>query len=152
MFIRNGMVNDLVVTRSVVLNASPERVWEALTHPGMTKEYLFNCEVRSDWRKGSTLQWTGNYNGRPVDEHGKVLDVIPGRLIKYSGFDRLAEGDATREGDVYITHELVPYGSKTKLLTTLEHFEGDAARAEVAAEHWDFEVMPKLQSLVETTL
>lgn len=146
------MVNDIMVTRSVLLNASPERVWEALTHPGMTKQYLYNCEVNCDWKPGSSLRWTGNYQGRKVDQEGKILDIIPGRMIKYSGFDKLAEGDISREGNIYITHEIVPHGRQTKLLTTLEHFEGDETRAEYAAQQWDFEIMPRLQTLVETTL
>jgi uncharacterized protein YndB with AHSA1/START domain len=50
------MVNDVIITRSVLLNATPERVWEALTHPGMTKHYLYNCEVESEWHKGSTYR------------------------------------------------------------------------------------------------
>jgi uncharacterized protein YndB with AHSA1/START domain len=146
------MVNDVIITRSILLNATPERVWEALTHPGMTKQYYFNSEVSSDWQKGSTLRWKGNYQGRPVSAEGKILDIIPGRKIKYSGFDKMTEGDFTRQGDVYITHEIIPQGSKTKLLTTIEHFEGDETRAEYAAEQWDFEIMPKLQSALETTL
>lgn len=146
------MVNDLLVTRSILLNASPERVWEALTHPGMTRQYMYNCEVHSDWKPGSTLTWRGTYEGRPVDHEGKILEIIPGRLIKYTGFDRLTRGDSSREGDIYITHEIIPHGNQTKLLTTLEHFEGDETRAELAADQWDFEVMPKLQTLVETTL
>lgn len=146
------MVNDIMVTRSVVLDATPERVWEALTHPKMTKQYLYNCEVESDWTPGSSLRWIGNYQGRDVNEKGKILEIIPGRLIKYSGFDRLVEGDLSRDGDIYITHEIVPQGNRTKLLTTLEHFEGDETRAEYAAQQWDFEILPKLQSIVETTL
>ena len=146
------MVNDLVVTRSILLNATPQRVWEALTHPGMTRHYLYNCEVKSDWTAGSSLEWSGNYKGRPVSAEGRIIDIIPGRMIKYSGFDRLTEGDTARQGDVYITHEIVPHGNQTKLLTTLEHFEGDETRAEMAADQWDFEIMPKLQTLVETTL
>ena len=146
------MVNDIMVTRSVVLNAAPERVWEALTHPGMTRQYLYNCSVQCDWKKGSTLKWTGSYEGREVNKEGRILEIVPGKLIKYSGFDRLVEGDISRQGDIYITHEIIPYGGKTKLLTTLEHFEGDETRAEYAAQQWDFEIMPRLQSLVETTL
>lgn len=146
------MVNDLVVTRSVMLNATPERVWEALTHPGMTRQYFYNCDVESDWKAGSTLRWRGNYQGRPLDVEGTVMEIVPGRYIKYSGFDRLTEGDIARRGDVYITHEIIPQGDKTKLLTTLEHFEGDETRAEMAAEQWDFEIMPRLRQLVETTL
>lgn len=146
------MVNDLIVSRSVVLNATPERIWEALTHPGMTKQYLYNCEVQSDWQPGSAVRWRGDYLGKPVDVEGKVMDIVPGRYIKYSGFDRLAAGDVSRRGDIHITHEIIPQGNATKLLTTLEHFEGDETRAELAAEQWDFEVMPRLRTLVETTL
>ena len=146
------MVNDVIITRSVLLNATPERVWEALTHPGMTRQYYYNCEVSCDWRAGSRLRWRGNYQGRDIDAEGEVLEVIPGRLIKYTGFDRLTEGDISRQGDVHITHEILPQGTKTKLLTTLEHFEGDETRAELAAQQWDFEIMPRLQTLVETTL
>ena len=146
------MVNDVIITRSILLNATPERVWEALTHPGMTRQYYYNCEVDSEWQAGSPLHWKGNYQGRNIEAEGKVLEVIPGRLIKYTGFDRLTEGDIGREGDVHVTHEIIPQGSKTKLLTTLEHFEGDETRAEFAAYQWDFELMPRLQTLVETTL
>lgn len=146
------MVNDVIITRSVLLNATPERVWEALTHPGMTRQYYYNCEVTSDWREGSALRWKGEYQGRDIDAEGEVLEVIPGRMVKYTGFDRLTEGDISRQGDVYVTHEIIPQGSKTKLLTTLEHFEGDESRAELAAQQWDFEIMPRLQTLVETTL
>jgi hypothetical protein len=113
---------------------------------------MYNCAVSSDWNRGSSLRWSGAYNGRSIDETGEIIDVIPGRLIKYTGFDRLAEGDISRDGNIYITHELIPYGNKTKLLTTLEHFEGDESRAEYAAQQWDFEILPKLQTLVETTL
>lgn len=146
------MVNDIMVTRSVVLNATPERVWEALTHPGMTKQYMYNCEVECDWMEGSTLRWKGTWNGKEVDEEGRILAIDPGRMVKYSGFDRLVSGDISREGAIHITHEIVPYGTRTKLLTTIENFEGDESRAEIAAQQWDFEILPRLQSLVETTL
>ena len=146
------MVNDVIITRSVVLNSTPQRVWEALTHPGMTSQYFYNCEVDSEWRKGSTIVWKGTYQGREIEAEGKVLDIVPGRMIKYSGFDSLTEGDISRQGDIHITHELLPHGTQTKLLTTLEHFEGDETRAELAAQQWDFEIMPRLQTLVETTL
>ena len=146
------MVNDIMVTRSVLLNATPERVWEALTHPGMTRQYLYGCEVQSDWRQGSTLKWVGKHEGRDINEEGRVLEIVPGRLIKYSGFDRLVEGDVSRQGDIHITHEIIPQAGGTKLLTTLEHFEGDETRAEFAAQQWDFEIMPRIRSLVETSL
>src|SRR5690606_17036565 len=121
-------------------------------HPGMTIQYYYNCEINSDWQRGSNVHWKGRYQGKDISAQGKVLDIVPGKMIKYSGFDRLVEGDLSRQGDIHITHEIIPQGSKTKLLTTIDHFEGDETRAEYAAEQWDLEIMPRLQSLVETTL
>ncbi len=146
------MVNDVIITRSIILQATPEQVWEALTHPRMTKQYYFNSEVHSDWKEGSALRWTGNYDGHEIDVEGKILEIVPGKRIKYSGFDRLAAGDLSRSGDIHITHEIVPQVGRTKLLTTISNFEGDESRAEYAAQQWDLEIMPKLQTLVETTL
>jgi uncharacterized protein YndB with AHSA1/START domain len=146
------MVNDVIITRSIELNATPERVWEVLTHPAMTKQYYYNCEVNSDWTQGSLLHWRGIHDGREIEAEGKLIEIIPGRRIKYSGFDRLAAGDVSRTGDIHITHEILPKGNKTLLLTTIDHFEGDGTRAEYAATQWDFEIMPKLQALVESKL
>ncbi len=146
------MVNDVIIARSIILNASPERIWEALTHPGMTKQYFYNCEINSDWQAGSALRWKGTHQGKDIEAEGRILEIIPGRKIKYAGFDRLAAGDLSLSGDIHITHEIVPQGNRTKLLTTIDHFEGDETRAEYAADQWDLEIMPKLQTLVETTL
>jgi len=118
----------------------------------MTKQYYYNCEVDCNWEEGSLLRWKGTYQGRDIQAEGKVLEVVPGRKIKYTGFDRLVAGDLSRSGDIHVTHEIIPEGNKTKLLTTIDHFEGDETRAEYAADQWDLEIMPKLQTLVETTL
>lgn len=144
------MVNDVVITRSAILNAPASRVWEALTNPELTKRYYYNCEVQSEWTPGSALRWKGTYDGRDIDAEGQILEIVPGKRVKFSGFDRLAAGDISKSGDIHITHELVPQGTATKLLTTIDHFEGDETRAEYAADQWDLEIMPKLQNLVES--
>jgi uncharacterized protein YndB with AHSA1/START domain len=142
------MVKDLVVTRSIVLNASVERVWEALTHPGMTRNYMFGCAVTSEWKKGSDISWKGIHNGEEIFQRGEILEIVPGRLLRYTTLDPTVE-----EEPVYITYELKPVGEfQTELLTSLENFSGDEVRAENAALIWDTEVLPKLKAFVETTL
>jgi len=37
-------------------------VWDALTNPSMTKQYMFGCETVSDWETGSELLWQGEYH------------------------------------------------------------------------------------------
>jgi uncharacterized protein YndB with AHSA1/START domain len=147
------MVKDLVVTRSIELNASVERVWEALTHPGMTKHYMFGCAVQSEWKKGDTIAWHGHYNGSEIFQHGEIMEIVPCKLLRYSTFDPRGDDPDLPENYVYISYELKPIGpQRTRLLTTLENFGGDEVRAENAAQIWDTEVLPRLKAFVETTL
>jgi uncharacterized protein YndB with AHSA1/START domain len=146
------MVKDQVVTRDIVLNAGAERVWEALTHPGMTKNYMFNCEVNSEWKPGSAITWKGSHQGREILQRGEILEIVPGRLLRYSTFDPQTDADLP-ENYVYITYELNPLSDEqTQLSTSLENFNGDETRAEHAALLWESEVLPKLKGLIETTL
>jgi uncharacterized protein YndB with AHSA1/START domain len=146
------MVKDLIVTRSIMLNASPARVWEALTHPGMTKHYMFNCEVHSNWDEGGDIIWTGTFNGQDILQKGKILEIIPEQVLRYSTFDPNGDGEDIPENYIHVSYEIKSRNGQTELLTTLENFGEDDSRAEYAAEVWDIEVLPKLKELIETTL
>ena len=39
----------LTATKSIVINAAPQRVWEALTDPAQIKQYMWGAEAVSDW-------------------------------------------------------------------------------------------------------
>jgi hypothetical protein len=36
---------------------------------------MFGAEVRSDWRLGSTITWSGEWQGRAYEDHGRVLEL-----------------------------------------------------------------------------
>jgi uncharacterized protein YndB with AHSA1/START domain len=146
------MVKDLLVTRSILLNVTPERVWQALTHPGMTKYYMYGREVSSDWKEGSTITWSSSEHGQHVTQKGEILKIVPGTFLKYSFHDPQTGLEDNIETYMHITYEVIPRKNYTELLVTVDHFGGDDARAESAAEMLDFEVLPKLKSLLETTL
>jgi uncharacterized protein YndB with AHSA1/START domain len=145
------MVKDLIITRSIQLNAGQNRVWEALTHPGMTKFYLFNCSISSEWQPGSTISFKGNYKGINIDRKGEILEIVPEQLLQYTifDFDRLRNKDSNQ---IKVTYRLTAKKDQTLLTITLDNFDGDEARAEQVANTWDLEVFPKLKTLIETTL
>lgn len=53
------MSKPLFVKNSIVINASTEKVWDALVNPEQTKKYMFGCETVSDWKVGTSLLWRG---------------------------------------------------------------------------------------------
>ena len=67
----------MIVEASVEFKVSPAKVWDLLINPEMTKQYMFGCEVESDWEIGSPVLWKGrSENGEEiVFVKGDVLDI-----------------------------------------------------------------------------
>ena len=65
----------VVATAETDINASPARVWRALTDPAEIKKYMFGSQVETDWQPGSPIVWKGEYEGRPYEDRGEILEV-----------------------------------------------------------------------------
>ena len=58
------MKKELIVKKTIILSAEVSKVWDALTNPEQTKQYMFGCEAISDWQIGSPLIWKGAADGK----------------------------------------------------------------------------------------
>ena len=88
------MRQDLIVSESVDINASPERIWEVLTNPEIIKEYLIGTNTVTDWKPGSDIFFRGEYQGITYEDKGKILKNDPLKTISYSywsGFSGLED-------------------------------------------------------------
>ena len=82
------MSTPLVVKSEITIEAPIEKVWEALTKPEWTKQYMFGCEALSDWKPGSPLLWKGNFNGVDmVAVKGHIISIDPGNSLVYTTID-----------------------------------------------------------------
>lgn len=68
----------LVVT--LVIEATPDRVWQALIDPDRSRRWWFGGRVHSDWRVGGPIAW--------LDADGRSL--IVGELTAVEPVERLA--------------------------------------------------------------
>ena len=70
----------------ILIDASPEKVFDALTDPAKTRLYMYNCEVNCDWEVGSHMLWIGS-----VDEivygKGHLLEFESNNKLTYTVFD-----------------------------------------------------------------
>ncbi|MGO4288325.1 SRPBCC family protein [Chitinophaga sp. RAB17] len=78
------MDKQLTITESISINAPASKVWTAITDKAKIKSYFFGTEVDSDWKKGSPVIWSGEWEGKHYEEKGEVLDVEKGKLLSYS--------------------------------------------------------------------
>jgi len=64
------------VARAEVDVAAPRRaVWNVLTSNGARPEIMFGAEIVSDWRIGSQIVWRVEWEGKQVEDHGRVIEL-----------------------------------------------------------------------------
>lgn len=138
---------DHIATAQTNVAATPEEVWKALTDPALIKEYLFGSEVTSEWKVGSTITYTGVYEGTEYQDHGRILDFRPGELLRSTHFSPLGGKQDIPENYHTLTWMLEPDGETTRLTLTQDNNESeDAARH--SEENWKT-VLEGLKKLVE---
>jgi uncharacterized protein YndB with AHSA1/START domain len=127
------------------IEASPERVWEALTDADATAAYWGHANV-SDWQPGSRWEHRRTDGSGQVDAGGRVLETDPPhRLV-------MTFGDPTGEeppgGASVVTFLVEQHGGIVRLTVTHENLADGQALREIS-QGWPA-VLANLKSLLET--
>jgi uncharacterized protein YndB with AHSA1/START domain len=130
------------------MEAPVSKVWEALTTPELIKQYFFGTEAISDWKEGSAIIYQGEWEGKPYQDKGKILKLVPGKLLTVSYWSSLSGKADTPENYSEYSYELKGAGNKTQLTLSQEDNFVSAQARNKAWEHWDV-VMDGLKKLVE---
>lgn len=115
-----------------VIHAPVERVWKALVDPEDIAKYMMGARVTTSWSEGSSIQWKGEWKGKPFEDTGRVLKVKEPELLSYTHTSTGAEG-ASQEH--VITIELKEAGGVTHLRLTQDNNHTDEERQH-AEETW----------------
>ena len=62
----------------VYIRTTPERLWQALTDPELTKGYYYGCAVGSTWEPGAAYAYVGEM-GPAIT--GEILEADPPRRL-----------------------------------------------------------------------
>ncbi len=129
------MGKDYIASASITINATTDKVWDALVNPEAIKQYMFGTNVVSDWREGSSIVWKGEWRGKPYEDKGVILQFEPGRKIQYSHFSPLSGMPDKPENYHIVTVDLSAAGDQTQALLTQDHNSNEEERQH-AAENW----------------
>ena len=136
-----------VITVNSAVIAPVEKVWEALTKPNLIKKYFFGTDTHTDWKPGSKITFTGEWEGKSYEDKGTVIAVENNKKIKYNYWSEMSGIEDKPENYVAITYDLATEGNKTKLTITQENIP-DEKMKEHSIENWK-KVMSNLKELVE---
>ena len=82
------MSAPLIVKSSITIHASATKVWDVLTKPEYTEQYMFGCTIDSDWKIGGPFLWKGVFDGKEVVAvKGTLVTKEDDRLLAYTTFD-----------------------------------------------------------------
>jgi len=113
------MDKPLLIKNDITINASPSKVWDALTNPEQTKKYMFGCETISDWKVGSPLLWQANYEGKDtVFVKGEIAQIEPEKFLAYTTFDPNSTIEDIPENYLTVTYDLKEENGQTMLTVT----------------------------------
>ena len=115
------MPDNLIVKKSVFINADAASVWDALVNPQKIKEYLFGTNAISDWKVGSRIVYKGVWEGKAYEDGGTILQLSPGKIFQSTYWSSMSGTEDKPENYATVTYELSKEGEGTLLTLTQDN-------------------------------
>jgi uncharacterized protein YndB with AHSA1/START domain len=141
------MKNNITGKASIVINAPAEKVWEALTTPALIKKYFFNTDAHSDFKEGSPITFSGEWEGKSYQDKGTVLKVEKNKLFQYNYWSSMSGIEDKPENYVVISYELSEDAGKTRLNIRQENIPDEKTK-EHSEQNW-MKVLEGLKDMLE---
>jgi len=138
-----------IAKAAITINASTDKVWHALTDPGMIKKYMFGTTVISDWKEGSKIIWKGEWEGKAYEDKGKILLFEPKRSLQYSHFSPLSGLHDNPENYHIVTIDLEEKDKQT-IVTLTQTNNADEKTKDHSEKNWKM-MLASLKKLLEET-
>ena len=140
------MIRGYEAINKVTINAPRAEVWDALTNPEKVKKWMHGTEMSTDWKEGSPITWTGEWQGKPYQDKGEVLAIEPERMLRYTHWSPMGGSEDTPENYHTVTYELAGSDGKTTLTLRQDNNRTQEEADKMAKENWG----PVLKGLKET--
>ena len=141
------MANKSVAQSSIVINAPVNKVWKALIDPAQIKEYLFGTNAVSDWQKGSSITYEGEWEGKKYKDKGTIIDIVPEKLLHTTYWSSIGGKEDKPENYNNVIYELQPRGESTMVTISQDNI-ADEAGLKHMEENWGL-VLSNMKKLLE---
>lgn len=119
-------MTELLIRKSIKVNAPVETLWKVLTGPEFIPQYMFGCNAETDWKRGSPLLWRGAADGK-LYVHGHIVSIGAPHSLEYTVFDSNSEMADIPSNYLTMKYTLQERGRDA---STLEITQGDFAKVD----------------------
>jgi uncharacterized protein YndB with AHSA1/START domain len=145
--LKGGVMKDYVAVAETTIDATPVRVWSALTDPAEIEQYMFGSKVVTDWEPGSRIVWRGEYEGKRYEDHGEILEVEPEKRLVMTHYSPLNGKEDAPENYHRLAYELEEVDGETRLQLSQDN-NASAEEAEHSKGNWE-KMLEGLKSVIE---
>lgn len=128
------METQFQIKYTTTLHAPVERVWQALTDPAIVKQYFFGTELVTSWEVGEPLYFQGEWDGKPYQDRGVVLEYAANKRLAFSYLSSWSGKEDLPENYLWVCYEVKPTDSGTEL--TILQTNYDEERAKHSEGNW----------------
>jgi uncharacterized protein YndB with AHSA1/START domain len=147
--VRKGavMASKLTAHADVSIDATPDTVWRGLTDSDLVGKAFFDTRVESDWREGSPITISGEWQGKAFQDKGEVVSVVPYEQLVYTHWSPLS-GTADEPANYHtITLRLTPRDDGTRLALSQDNV-ADEDELRHSEDNWSV-MLENLKKLIE---
>src|ERR1700761_4848904 len=115
------MKKNLTAKTSISVNATPAQVWKAITTPKLVKKYLMGTDVSTDWKEGSIINYTGEYEGKKYADKGIIKKIEPEKIFQSTYWSSMSGKPDKPENYNMVTYKLAKKDNKTVVTLTQDN-------------------------------
>jgi uncharacterized protein YndB with AHSA1/START domain len=114
------MAQPPVFVSELVIRATPEQVWRAITDPEFTRRWAHRTRIESTLEPGARIAYRDDEG---VKVEGEVIEAIPPRRLAMTWAFTDAPSDADPPSRV--VWDIEPVGNGSRVRVTHDRFEGE---------------------------
>lgn len=141
------MKGKLIAKTSITINATAAEVWKAITDPAAIQQYLMGTKVKTDWKEGSPISYTGEYHGKQYHDKGIIQKIEPEHVFQSTYWSSMGGQPDLAENYNLVTYKLGKRKDCTLLTLTQDNVKTELEKTQ-AVHNWKA-VLQKLKSVVE---
>jgi uncharacterized protein YndB with AHSA1/START domain len=143
------MKTDISTSSSVAIAASVDDVWRAITTPELIKQWFFGVDTETDWKQGSPIVHTGEWQGKPYVDKGEIVRIEPPHVLVHTHWSDLSGTPDSPEHYQEVTWEVSERSDGTELRISERNLPTDEAK-DASDQAWSM-VLQNLKVMLEGT-
>ena len=134
---------------TISINAPIEKVWDTITRAELVKLWQYGSDLLTTWEIGTEIKFRTEWEDKVFEQWGKVLEVKPNQLVRYSLFAPRPGFEDKPENYFIMNYILTVDNGQTKLEIVQEDNRLNAKQEEPQGE--ENPVLQSLKKIAETS-